>query len=227
MKTFKDFMTEDITLLSQKGIREFEDGAQKDFKFKPEELGKPINSIGDYDVYQLHHGSNDGRYGEHKGFGKFIDLSDPKMNFSTEGGRFGVFHRPTGKIAGYLKYDMDSPRKKEIKIHDLIGIEGHKNIRSMLFDTITDKLGYALVSDESQTEKGVRGWKQDIADGKNIKVRYHHGMSTDEPYEISAENVPHEHIWAKKTQKIPHPLYPQIQLEPYLVNLVRYPSKKS
>jgi hypothetical protein len=228
MKTFKDFMTEDVELLNQKGFREFEDDAQKDFKFKPEELDKPVNSIGDYDVYQLHHGYGGERYGEHTGFGRFIDLSDPKsqMKFTSEGGRFGVFHRPTGKIAGYLNYYMD-PRKKEVEIKDLKGVEGHKNVRSMLFDTITDKLGYTLVSDETQTEKGVRGWKKDIADGKNIKVRYHHGMSTDGPYEVSAENVPHEHIWAKKTERIPHALYPKIQLEPSLVNLVRYPSKKS
>ena len=228
MKTFKNFISEDIRLLPLVGFRDEEDEAQRDFKFKPEELGRPVHSIGEYDIYQVHHGYGGERYGEHTGFGKFIDLTDPKiqMKFTGEGGRFGIFHRPTGKIAGYLTYHMD-PRKKEIKIKDLKGVEGHKGVRDMLFDTITDKLGYTLVSDTSQTEKGARGWKKDIAAGKNIKVRYYHDPLDNDPYEIDAQDVPENHIWAKIRETIPHPKYPKIQLYPADVQLVRYPKRKS
>lgn len=224
MKTFKNYLSEDIVSLDQRGLRGDVEETQRDFKFKPNDFEKPVNTVGEYDVYQFHHG-----YGDHKGFGKFQDLLDPKnvVKFSGEGGRFGIFHRPTGKIAGYLKYQMD-PSKKEIEVQDLKGVEGHKNLRSMLYDTITDHLGYTLVADRQQTEKGMRGWKKDIQQGKNIKVRYTHGHEDldRKPHEISAENVPHNQIWGTYRETIPHPKYPSIMLEPELVHLVRYPKFK-
>lgn len=220
MKTFKNYLNEDVEILRQGGIRGDAEETQHDFKFKPEDFEKPVNSIGEYDVYQFHHG-----HGDHKGFGKFEDLRGPQSKYKGEGGRFGLFHRPTGKIAGYVSYTMN-PAKKEIQIKDLKGVEGHRGVRDKLYDTITDKLGYTLVADNKQTDRGMRGWEEDIADGKNIKVRYYHDYADTDPHEISAQNVPHEHIWAKHNQTIPHPKMPVIQLTPDLVELVRYPKHK-
>lgn len=224
MKTFKNYLNEDVEILRQTGLRGDAEETQHDFKYKPEDFEKPVNSIGQYDVYQFHHG-----YGDHKGFGKFHDLLDvkEKTKYTGEGGRFGVFHRPTGQIAGYVKYHMN-PARKEIEVQDLKGVEGHRGVRSMLYDTITDHLGYTLVADRKQTDRGMRGWEEDIASGKNIKVRYYHGHADLDktPHEVAAQDVPHEHIWASRNKTIPHPKYPSIKLEPDLVELVRYPKHK-
>ena len=217
MKKFKDYIIEDIKILPMSGIREMPEDAQDDFKLTPKDFDKPVHSIRDYDIYQLHHG-----YGSHKGFGNFVDITNKPSKYTTEGGRFGIFHRPTGQIAGYIRYHMN-PHTKEVEIKDLKGVEGHKNIRSMLYDTITDHLGYTLLSDSSQSERGMRGWKEDIHNGENIKVRYHHEFE-DEPHEVAAHKVPENHIWSK--QAVPSPLNSKILVPPENIQLVRYPKHK-
>jgi hypothetical protein len=200
MKKFKDFILEDIWQLSQSVERLPQGEVPKQLGFSPSDFGDPIHSIGDYDVHQLHHGS-----GQHRGYGRFVNTDQQIFSgrHVYDGGMFLLKHRPTGEVAGYLRYRHNPEIPNEIHVNDLLGYQGHRGVRDMLYDTASDKLGYSIVSDWSQTKKGVRGWKSDIENGKNVKIRVVDPSDDDRIIaEHPAKGIPSENIWTEHDPEV-------------------------
>ena len=198
MKKFKDFISEDVWELPQSVERPTQSKIPTKLGVEPSDFGSPVHSVGEYDLYQLHHGS-----GEHRGFGRFVHIHNVyPIQHVYEGGMFLLKHRPTGEIAGYLKYKHDLKKPNELQIHDLLGYQGHSGVRDMLYDTASDKLGYSIVSDWSQTKKGLRGWKSDIENGKNVKIRVIDPYDDRIIAEHPAKGIPHENIWTEHDPEV-------------------------
>ena len=228
MISFKQYIIEDIYQMRNPGTRDFYIsgvGGRREVH----DLGAPVHSMGTYDIHQIHFHDAES---SHRGFGVSHELAK-KDNRPVEDNNHGTFvlvHRPSEKILGVAEYDHDPSRDKEVKIQNLHGIEGEKGIRSKLYDTIADKLGYTIVSDTTQTAQGRRGWEKDIADGKNITVRYTKRNAklgkSEIVDEIPADEVDSSHIWTTgHLSKLTHPKTAE-EYNADRVMLVRHPAKK-
>lgn len=207
MKTFKNYLNEDIWNLSHGGVRAEPKTIFKSFGYDVKDFGPPVHSMGDYDLHQLHFGVSG-----HRGFGRYVDKSKNQENpLFYEGGHFALVHRPTGEYAGHMSYIFD-PRNSELKVKDLLATEGHKNVRNMIYDSVADRLGYTIVSDWGQTSRGKRGWMTDIEKGHNVKIRKL-DKQDDVISEYPAKGVDPKEIWTTTD--------PQIGDK---VLLVRYPN---
>jgi len=208
MKSFKQYIHEDIRMTSHTGARA-ENPHQTIKTFKIEDMGKPVATIGNYNIHQIHHGRQ-----THRGYGKFIDINDPETsdrirNWET-GGAFVVHHPSSNSIVGTLNYEVrNEDRPKELHITDLHAVEGYTGIRKSIFNTASDKLGYTMVSDWSQTERGKRGWENDILNGEPISVRYYHDYARgiDSKFDevpIDSTNYKDHKIWSAENYIRPH-----------------------
>jgi hypothetical protein len=199
MKTFKTIL-EDILMSGSSGLRS-EEPYTRIKTFKVEEMGKPVATVDNYQIYQIHHGRQ-----THRGHGKFIDINDPETpssqrNWGT-GGSFAVYHPQSGKFVAHMSYTVpNEDRPKELHIHDLHATEGFTGVRHAMFDTAADKLGYSLISDWQQTDKGRRSWENDIKRGTPISIRYYHDYKRgpDVAYDevpVDAHNYKNYKIWS-------------------------------
>lgn len=173
-------------------------------------MGKPLASMGDLDLYQIHHGDPL----VHSGHGAFIDttenLEDAKKYGTYDGGVFIVHDRRSNKFVGHMTYANQFPhRPKDLNIFGLKSARsGTRGIRNFIYDNVSDKLGYTLISDTHHSGSGKRGWVKDIDAGKNVYIRYIKNYANEDWDEISAKGVPHVHIWGRITGSILHPFQP-------------------
>lgn len=227
MKRFKQIL-EDVRLMNTVGLRT--EGPFRTIKtFKVEEMGSPVATIGNYNVYQIHHGRQ-----THRGHGKFIDINDPetseRMRNWDIGGAFVVHHPTSNSIVGTLNYAVyNENRPKELHITDLHAVEGYTGIRKAIFDTAADKLGYTMISDHTQTHKGKRGWENDIMNGEPVSVRYYHDYARglDSQFDevpIDSTNYKDHQIWSVQNYPREH-INPETGMkhDPSDILLVRRP----
>lgn len=174
-------------------------------------MGKPLASVGDLDLYQIHHGDPL----HHAGHGAFIDTTaseeDANRYGTFDGGVFIVHDRRANRFIGHMTYDnLMENRPKELYIKGLKSARSnHRGIRNLIYDTAADKLGYTLVSDTHHSGTGKKGWVRDIDAGKNVHVRYIKNYANEDWDEIPAKGIPHVHIWGSIQGSILHPFQPE------------------
>lgn len=224
MKTFKDFLFEAPIESNYEGS--IADEISKIMHHTVHDvprMGNAIASMGDLDLYQIHHGDPL----HHAGHGSFIDttanLEDANRYGTYDGGVFIVHDRRSNRFVGHMTYDNPlSHRPKDLYIHGLKSARSNtRGIRNFIYDNAADKLGYTLISDTHHSKSGKRGWVRDIDAGKNVHIRYVKSHTDEDWDEIPAKGIPHVHIWGHITGAILHPFQP---LKPRSANF--YPSDR-